>query len=682
MSIRIARHARGCAILAPLLYHVTFPPLARAQVTMPSILSDHMVLQCETSAAIWGWAKPGDAIEVAPSWTGATPQRATAGADGAWSVDINTPAAGGPYTLQVSGPDNAITIGDVLVGEVWICGGQSNMEWTVNAIGPDGTDYPGTDTVKANADHPTIRFFDVPNVLAVSPTQKCGGRWVVCTPKTVGDFTAVGYFFARALQDGISAPVGLIGSNWGGTRVEAWMSEPTLSMLNVCGPELDFLARVRAQPELPERMLAERRLLWWSRLRTIDPGSAASPDWSSAAADDSQWDTAVLPGVWDATPAGAFDGVVWYRRTFDVPHGSGGAKATLRLGPIDDMDTTWINGTRIGGMETAGTWYIPREYDVPPGILRDGTNTIAVRVIDTGGAGGFAGGPESMSLSIHQQDPAATGAGSRISLAGSWRTKRGATAQQLGAWPESSELHANSPSVLYNGMIVPIRRFAVRGAIWYQGESNRSNAYDYRRLFPTMIADWRRDWSAAPKDFPFYFVQIAPFGYWGEKGETPVVRESQQVTMSKAPHTGMVVTMDVGNVADIHPRNKRAVGERLALWALSQTYRQNIGEYSGPLYDSMHIVDGRIELSFTHADGLKWRGGEPVGFQIAGRDRRFVPAQARTEGSRVVVWSPQVAEPVAVRYGWDDDAQPNLFNAADLPAAPFRTDDWPVVTQP
>ncbi|MCC6908421.1 MAG: beta galactosidase jelly roll domain-containing protein [Phycisphaerales bacterium] len=676
----MSNHSIACVAAA--LASVFAAGIGTADVTLPSIISDHMVLQCNARAKIWGWADPGDEIGIAPSWSGATPQRATAGADGAWSVQIDTPAAGGPHTLQISGPDNGITISDVLVGEVWICGGQSNMEWSVNAIGPDGTDYHGTPAITAGADHPSIRFFDVPNVLAVSPTEECGGRWVVCTPETVGEFSAVGYFFARALQDEMNIPIGLIGSNWGGTRVEAWLSEPELRSLNVCGDELDFLARVRAQPELPERLLAERRLLWWSRLRTIDPGSGEAAAWHAESLDDSDWQQSALPGVWDATPAGAFDGVVWYRCTFDVPAGSAGRQATLRLGPIDDMDTTWINGARVGGMETAGTWYIPCEYDVPAGVLRDGANSIAVRVVDTGGAGGFAGGQDSMSLTIHRQGDAATDTADRISLAGAWRTRRGATMEQLGAFPAGAVPHANSPSVLYNGMIAPIRRFAVRGAIWYQGESNRSNAYDYRRLFPAMIANWRQAWGATPQQFPFYFVQIAPFGYWDEKGETPVVRESQQLTMDRAPNTGMVVTMDVGNVADIHPRNKKAVGERLALWALSQTYGRSVGEYSGPIYESMRRTGGRIEVSFTHADGLNWRGDEPVGFQIAGRDRRFVPAQARIEGGRVVVWSPDVAEPAAIRYGWDDDLQPNLFNVAGLPAAPFRTDDWPVVTQP
>lgn len=685
MTITDSRRAaiRGARVLASFAATCSAVSLASADVTLPSIISDHMVLQRDARATIWGWANPGDQIVVTPSWAGSTPQTAIAAPrEGLWTVQLKTPASGGPCTLQIKGPDNAITVSDILLGEVWVCGGQSNMEMTIDNIGPGEPGVDSAATILAGANAPQLRYFDVPNVLSAVPTEHCNGKWVVCSPGTAGPFSAVGYFFARSLQNTLDVPVGLVSSNWGGTRVEAWTSKEVLRSLNVCGEELDMIEKFEADPGLPERLARQREAKWWDHLREVDPGSAAKPDWSSETLDDSKWDTATLPGIWDASPADAFDGVVWYRRVFNAPIDFEDHPATLHLGAIDDMDTTWINGRLVGAKETAGTWFIPREYEVPKGVLRAGTNTIVVRVLDTGGAGGFTGNEKDLSLTIGQQTGAATDMGQTVSLAGQWRMKRGATMQQLGSWPWSGELHANSPSVLYNGMIVPIRRFAVRGAIWYQGESNRNNAYDYRRLFPAMIENWRQSWGVGAAEFPFYFVQIAPFGYWGEKGETPVVRESQHVTMQTAPNTGMIVTMDVGNKADIHPRNKKAVGERLALWALTKTYGKDAGEYSGPLYKSMRIVDGRVELSLTHADGLQWRGSEPIGFQIAGSDRNFVPAQARIEGNHVIVWSAEVSKPAAVRYGWGDAIEPNLFNKADLPAAPFRTDDWPVETQP
>lgn len=680
-----SRHGSPFARLARVVLLATTGAvqLARADVRLPSIISDHMVLQCHTKATIWGWANAGDRVVVTPSWSGAASQAATAApGDGLWTLQLNTPAAGGPFSLQIKGPDNAITVNDVLLGEVWVCGGQSNMEFTVDNIDGGAPGMENAKTVRAQANDPQLRYFDVPNVLSVSPTEHCGGEWVVCSPSTVGRFSAVGYFFARSLRVKLNEPVGLIGSNWGGTRVETWMSEETLHSLGVCGDDLDFLATVRRDPSLPERQMKARIEQWWIHALATDPGSSANPAWSSDAFDDSSWNTAALPGPWDATPAGAFDGLVWYRRTFEVPTGSAASKATLQLGPIDDMDTVWINGQRVGGKEDAGNWFVPRNYEVAEGVLRDGVNSIAIRVLDTGGAGGLMGAEADVKLMIHQQGPAATATGPQVSLAGTWRMKRGASMQQLGAWPWNAELHANTASVLYNGMIVPIHRFAVRGAIWYQGESNRDNAWDYRRLFPTMIANWRRMWDAGAAEFPFYFVQIAPFRYGGDKGETAVVRESQLLTMETTPNTGMAVTMDVGNVSDIHPRNKKVVGDRLALWALTKTYGKDVGEYSGPLYESMQVVGSEIELFFTHSSELRWHSTEPIGFEIAGRDRKFWPAQARIAGEFVVVSSTMVAQPVAVRYGWGDAIEPSLFNSAGLPATPFRTDNWPVATQP
>jgi sialate O-acetylesterase len=379
-----------------------------------------------------------------------------------------------------------------------------------------------------------------------------------------------------------------------------------------------------------------------------------------------------VPAEWGATELSGFDGAVWFRKEFELDSSMAGKGLTLTLGPIDDQDITWINGNRVGATEGPGKWQAPRTYKVPASVTKSGKNVIVIRVLDTAGGGGLTGKPEQVMLKAKN--------GPSISLAGKWRYKKGFDIKTMAPAPTPpAGLNAHSPSSLYNAMIAPLIPYRIKGAIWYQGESNAGRAYQYRTLFPLMITNWRNDWNIG--DFPFYFVQIAPYNYGG----APIaaeLREAQFMTLS-LKNTGMAVTMDIGNPRDIHPRNKQDVGKRLALWAMAKDYGKKNIVYSGPLYKSMKIEGSRIRLSFDHINGgLLAKDGPLTHFIIAGQDKQFERATAKIDGDTIVVSSFKVDKPVAVRYGWTNDAEPNLFNRAHLPASSFRTDDWPGVTAP
>ena len=630
-----------------------------ADVRLPSVISDNMVLQQSTNAPIWGWAAPGATVRVSGSWSD-TIVTATADADGKWLVKLPTPAAGGPYTVTVVSGDT-VTLQNVLIGEVWVCSGQSNMEWCINY----GIDNGEAEAAAAN--FPRIRLFDVPHTIATAPADNCEGAWVECDPQTVRGFSAIGYFFGRELHRELNVPIGLIGTNWGGTVAEAWASAETLHQLGEFEDGLAFVQRERDDPGAAAKAAETARQRWWGGIEKYDAGTAEH--WETPDFVDSAWATMAMPSLWNGDELDAFDGLLWYRTEVELPADWAGKALTLELGAIDDMDTTYFNGERIDGREGPGFHNVPRKYEVPGDVVRAGRNVIAIRALDTGGPGGFSGKPEEVRL----LGPG----GAERKLAGQWRFHVGAALAKLPPWPAAiAGLHANLPTVLHNGMLRPLIPFAIRGAIWYQGESNRTRAAQYRKLFPALIADWRRLWEQG--DFPFYYVQIAPYGYRFDTGDAAELREAQMMTLA-TPNTGMVVTMDIGNPADIHPRNKVEVGRRLSLWALSQTYGRDGIIYSGPLYREMTVEGSAIRLFFDHADGSLVAGGgggdaKLTHFEIAGADGEFVAAEARIDGETVVVSSPTVAAPVAVRYAWGTADEPNLKNAAGLPASSFRTE--------
>jgi sialate O-acetylesterase len=662
-----------------------------SQLQLAGLFTDGMVLQRDVRIPVWGCSAPGSRVVVSID---AQVRTADANEHGRWAVNLDPLGAGGPYEMTVAS-DRTITLADVLVGDVWVCSGQSNMQMPVQ-VGKYGV--ANADAEVANANYPRIRLFTVWPAASHSRQDRLSeekgpsfvapddnNRWVECSPDTVGPFSAAGYFFGRHLHEQLDVPIGLINASWGGTIAEAWTSEPALRRLPELRPVLDEM--YEALPELDavereyERELAEwnkNHQTWRADFEASDRGYDgdravwAEPEFAAA-----DWATMELPQLWETAGLTRFDGYLWYRKTFDLAADRAGEDLTLHLGPINDMDWTWLNGQLVGSTTEEGNAETPRVYPVPAGVARAGRNVLVVRVYDMGNVGGLWGKPEDLRLECAGAEP--------LSLAGTWQYKEGADLAMIPPKPSPPKYglqNPNQPSVLFNAMIAPMIPYAIRGAIWYQGESNTPRPYEYRNLFPAMIQDWRDEWGQG--DFPFLFVQLAnwlrvasdkPFHHgW------PELRESQAMTLS-LPNTGMAVTIDIGEADDIHPKNKQDVGKRLALAARHVAYGENL-VYSGPIYRSMQAEGRRIRVFFEHVGGgLVANGGDLTGFEVAGRDQVFVPAQARIDGEAVAVWSPAVAEPVAVRYGWAINPPVNLHNREGLPASPFRTDDWREVTE-
>jgi sialate O-acetylesterase len=616
-----------------------------------------MVLQQGRPVPVWGTAAPGDKITV--TFAGHK-KSATADASGQWRVDLNKlKASAEPRDLVVSSVSGESKIEtqkfhDVLVGEVWLCGGQSNME---RQLGP----RPGQPLIvnweaeAATATHPLIRQLYVKQSTANTPQATVTASWTVCSPATVHDFTAVGYFFARDLQAKLGVPVGIIHSSWGGTPAEAWTSTEGLGGFPELTGQIEQAKQAAVDPEGARRAFREKLHQWFA---ANDPGSGSQP-WSAPGLNRGDWEIMQLPGLWEEAGHPDWDGVAWFHKAFDLPSGWAGRDLMLHLSAIDDADTTWVNGVEVG---VTGGYNRPRSYRVPAAALKATGNEITVRVLDTGGGGGI------WEPRLRFEIVPADGNGQALSLAGPWLARFSVPLTGLPFPPQdSSASGASRPTVLFNGMIAPLVPYAIRGVTFYQGEANAGRATQYRTLFPAMIADWRRLWGQG--DFPFLFVQIAPF-----KDQPPEIREAQLIAWKNTQNTALAVTIDVGDAKDIHPANKEPVGARLALAARAIAYGEKL-EYSGPVYDKLAVTGNRAVLTFTHlGGGLVAPGGTLTGFTVAGADGVFHAATAVIEGDTVVVTSPKVPAPAAVRYGWANVASGNLFNQAGLPASPFRTD--------
>ena len=622
-----------------------------ADVIPNPLFTDNAVLQQGIKAPIWGTADPGERVTV--EFAGQTVST-TASAEGKWLVHLSPLKAGGPRILTISGR-NKIVLTNILAGEVWLCSGQSNME---RQLGLRAGQQPITDWKQevAAANYPEIRHFGATQTKAFAPAQTVKGSWTVCSPETVTNFTAIGYFFGRDLYRARQVPIGLIHSSWGGTPAEAWTGEAALRTQPDWTEALAQVKLLATDPVGTQREIQKQLEAWY---QAKDPGSAASPPWSATDLDTRLWKAMTLPTYWENAGYPDFDGTFWFRRTVDLPEDWNGSDAELHLGAVDDNDTTWVNGVEVGA--TIG-YNLPRVYRVPAGVLKRSTNVIAVRVLDTGGNGGLYGGDDPMRLVVN-----AGGKTNSISLAGEWLCRQGVSLANVGWPPTDYSQSPNAPTVLYNGMIAPLLPYAIRGVIWYQGESNVGRERQYRTLFPTMIADWRHAWGEG--DFPFLFVQIAPY-----HGNSPEIREAQLLSWQNTTNTAMAVTIDCGDANDIHPPRKQPMSARLALAARAIAYGEKL-EYSGPVFQSMKLEGSEAVLRFTHpGGGLVAKDGPLKGFTIAGADKIFHPAQAEIRGQTIVVASDAVSRPVAVRYGWANVPEGNLFNRAGLPASPFRTD--------
>jgi sialate O-acetylesterase len=629
---------------------------AHAAVTPNPLFADHAVLQQGTEVPVWGTADPEEAVtlEIAGQKVSAT-----ADAQGKWMARLAPLKVGGPFTLTIAGENKEapIVLHDILVGEVWVAGGQSNME---RQLGPRVGQQPIADWEKevATGDHPQIRHFGVAQEKSLTPLAAVKGQWQVATPDTVKDFTAVGYFFARDLQLARHVPIGLIHASWGGTPAEAWTSEAGLRPLPDFADTSDQLKALLADPVAAQRQYEARLELWF---RANDTGSIEGGSWRDPALDADPWKTMTLPTLWEDAGEPELNGVVWFRKTFELPASAATGVAELQLGMVDDSDTTWINGVKVGA--TFG-YNLVRRYAIPPGVLKPGHNVIAVRVLDTGGGGGIWG-DQKLQL-VFKSPTSSVSAPQPVVLSGPWRYRIGMRLEDAPPPPMGVTGDVGTPTVLYNGMIAPLLPYAIAGVIWYQGEANVNRALQYRSLFPALIADWRRAWG---QDFPFLFVQIAPF-----REMTPELREAQLLAWQHTAKTAMVVTTDCGDPNDIHPPHKQPVGARLSLAARALAYGERL-EYSGPVFDALKVTGGQAVLRFTHLGrGLIAKGGPLKGFTIAGADQVFHPARAVIRGQTVAVTAPEVPKPVAVRYGWANVPEGNLFNKAGLPASPFRTD--------
>ncbi len=653
-------------VLACSLFAHSSPPATEKKLHVCNLFSDNMVLQQLEKVAFWGEAMPGQTIVVSGSWNAHA--SAVANDSGKWNIKLATPKAGGPYIIYIKSADSNIVIKDVLIGEVWLASGQSNMDLPLQGWLPTDTVVNYKQEI-AQASYPAIRLLKVPFNISVTPIDSIGGKWISASPETVGGFSATAYFFARKLYRQLHIPIGIVQSSIGGTPAEAWTSKGYLEKMGDFDKNLEGLNNLQTATANWFQKWATQDLPatdeQWQNISFSDV-EAANPEF-----DDSHWTTIKLQGRFDRLTSGEFDGAMWFRRSFMVEDTS--TDYVLTIGGIDDMDATFINGTKIGGLAGKNAANAPRQIVIPKSLLVKGNNSIAIRAIDTGGPGSFSGG---MTISNNN--------GTSIPLEGNWKNRLVAEIHKdkfynyglqadISGRPDLSQLNSNSPSVLFNAMINPLVPYMVKGVIWYQGESNVGRAEQYQRLFPNMIADWRNKWDY---EFPFYFVQIAPFTYTdaSQKGQSSKLREAQRLAL-QTPETGMVVTLDIGRLTSAHPTHKQEVGDRLARFALANEYGKKLIA-SGPLYKKARVSDNKIIVEFESVgSGLLASDNGLSGFEIAGADKRYVPANARIMNNQVEISSDAVAHPVYVRYAWRDDSAATLFNKEGLPASTFTSED-------
>ena len=624
-------------------------------IELPVLFSDHMVLQRNTLTTIWGKATPKQRVTVKFK---DQISETEAKEDSSWVIYLAPEPAGGPYTLSVSGVETTI-IDDVLVGEVWLCSGQSNMQWSVEQSAHAEREI-------AAANYPNIRLFSVDRTVSDTPEYTIpSDGWHLTTPETIPSFSAVGYYFGRSLYDSLQVPIGLIHSSWGGTPAEAWTSSEMLETLPDFAEAI--AQKAASNPESTYEMVLSD---WLKMVESQDDGYVDDkPVWASLDHDHSSWATMDLPLLWEEHLPG-YDGIVWFRKEFDLPLDMTGQDAVLHLANVDDIDITWVNGVEVGRTQQYNQ---KRTYTLNSTLLKSGKNVVAIRALDTGGGGGIWGEAADMRVELPQET---------IPLAGSWHYRTAIKLSDVAKRPPRPTPRHHTPAGLYNAMIHPLIPYRLQGAIWYQGESNAGRAHQYRTLFSSMIKDWRNHWDT---NISFHFVQLANFQKQQsnpvERETWPELREAQTLALDLT-HTGMAVSIDIGEADDIHPRNKQDVGYRLALNALHTTYGHDHFP-AGPLYKSMTTLGDTVQLAFDYADnGFNTPDNRPIlGFAIAGTDSVFHWAEASAKGNSISVFSPNVQNPIAVRYGWANNPVVNLYNVEGLPASPFRTDDWPLITK-
>jgi sialate O-acetylesterase len=637
-----------------LLAFCLFAYKSHSQVKLPRLVSDGMVLQRDAKTNIWGWAAPGEKLTV--NFNGKS-YRATTDANGKWSITLASMKAGGPYTMDIKA-SNQITIKDILLGDVYVCSGQSNM---VHQMSLHNITY-AADIAAAN--YPQIRHFWIPTATKLEgPAEDLPpGSWKSANPQDVNNFSAVAYFFARKLYLQYRIPIGLINASVGGTPIEAWMSAEGFKEFPAMQATINRNRDTSYVNDIKRRSLEAANA---NRPKADqDKGLTGAVKWYETAYQPIGWRNINVPGYWEDQGIKDLNGVVWYRREIDIPASMTGVPAKVFLGRIVDADVLYVNGKQVGNT----TYQYPqRRYSLPAGVLKPGKNLFVVRVANHAGKGGFV--PDK-SYFIEAN-------GQTIDLKGYWQYKVGEVYRPATGGFEGGINAQNQPAALYNAMMAPATNYTIKGILWYQGESNAGNPTEYKKLLPALISDWRQKWGQG--NIPFLYVQLPNFmdaNYLPSESNWALMREAALQTLS-VPNTAMAVTIDLGEWNDIHPDNKKDVGERLALAAQKLIYGEKKLVSSGPLFQSAKMESDKIVLRFTNTgSGLVSIDGEELSqFALAGADKKFVWAKAKIEGDKVVVWSEEIPEPKYVRYAWSDNPDSaNLYNKEGLPASPFRTD--------
>jgi sialate O-acetylesterase len=630
-----------------------------ANIKLPVLISDGMVLQRDSRISIWGWASPGEKVRV--KFNNKTFSTVT-DSKGNWKVILAPMKAGGPYTMEVKG-NNSIVIKDILIGDVWFCSGQSNMVLNMERVKEK---YP--DDI-ASASFPEIRNFFVPTASDVTSIHNDlpPGKWIPATPENILGFGALTFFFARSIYNEYKVPIGIINSSVGGTPIEAWISEEGLKEFPKLTVRIEsFKDTAFINPVL--RTAAKRTALSQAVSTNVeikDKGMNGPKPWYDPIYVPDGWHNFWLPGYWDDQGVRGLDGIVWFRKEIDVPASMTGKPAKLFMGRIVDADEVYVNGVLSGSVSYQ---YPPRRYNLPAGLLKPGKNIIVVRVTNYAGKGGFV--PDKPYWLVAGNDS--------IDLRGDWLYKVGQAFIPIDplSVPDAPVLvMQNEPTGLYNTMVAPAINYGIKGILWYQGEANTGKPQEYQKLLPALISDWRNKWQQGP--VPFLYVQLPNFmevQYLPSESNWAELRFAQLKSLS-VPNTVMAVTIDVGEWNDIHPLEKKVVGERLALAARNLAYGDENIVYSGPIYKSLTQEGDRIIIEFDHnGSGLMIKGdGDLNHFALAGSDKKFVWGKAVIENNYVVVSSEEITDPVYVRYAWADNPESaNLYNMEGLPASPFE----------
>ena len=652
------------------------------ELSLNNLFNDHMVLQQDTLVSFWGQATKGVKVSLHSSW-GA---QATTVADetGNWMVQLNTPKADNKsHTVTVKSKKNTIKIEDVLMGEVWLASGQSNMEMPMKGFRYAKVHelVEGAEEEIANANYPEIRMFTVKRTIAFEPQENIEGNWAVCTPETLGEFSAVAYYFGKKLYQELNVPIGLIHSSWGGSPAESWVRLDLIEKIKGFENTSKRL-EIANDPNTPyNKWVAKHTSVKWDSLIEVDNFKWVDKthlEFLSSDYNDDAWQDAAVTSIGEAFEKDDFNGIGWIRQQLNIdslPDGD----LVFDLGETDDLYTIFINGEMIGRKEYWGV--ASNRYTFSSDVLKKGQNTIAIRFIDVWGEGG---------LNVDRNRGIYVGDKKIIALNEDWKLNmvcyltggdfyilESGDEEIALASPDRMPHQSNSPTTLNNGMIAPLVPYTLKGFIWYQGESNQGRAEEYKTLFPAVIDSWRAQWKN--EALPFYYVQIAPFAGYGlrtdaaERMTSAELRESQMLTLAKS-NVGMAITTDVGDDKLIHPPKKKEVGDRLALWALNKDYGYTDLVHSGPIYKSVRFNKGRALVSFDHAgSGLYCPDNTIKHFEIAGTDGKYYPAKARIIGKEVMVWSNKVPQPKGVRLGWENYFEINLFNKEGLPASSFRS---------